>query len=290
MDIGLREWLVIVGVLIILAIVADGFRRYLGRSTLKFKLDRKLISQFSEEAENSEILGPARVAQPKEPVLGDDNEPDMHPEPQVFSSLEPADFDNEPGFTEEPEPPVVPVIHSTRVEPEPVLEPEPEPQPEPEVVPEPAVAADDKEPEPEEVFIIYVESLSPEGFKGPDLLQSVLESGMRFGDMDIFHRHESASSNSEKLFSMANALNPGIFDLDNLDGFSTRSVFFFMSLPGPKQPKQAFELMLTAARKLASELGGELKDDHRSDLTRQTIEHYRQRVLDYERRQLRLKY
>ena len=89
---------------------------------------------------------------------------------------------------------------------------------------------------------------------------------------------------------MANALNPGIFDLDNLDGFSTRSLCFFMSLPGPKQPKQAFELMLTAARKLASELGGELKDDHRSDLTGQTIEHYRQRVLDFERRQMRLKY
>src|SRR5690554_8044549 len=79
--------------------------------------------------------------------------------------------------------------------------------------------------------------------------------------MDIFHRHESASSSSDKLFSMANALNPGVFDLDNLDdGFSTRSLCFFMSLPGPRQPKQAFELMLTAARKLASDLGAELKD------------------------------
>lgn len=269
MNIGLREWLVIVGVLIILAIVADGFRRYLGRSTLKFKLDRKLISQFSEETENAEILGPVRVAQPKEPVLGEE-EPQNYPEPEVFEPMEPVYFDNEP-LADDPEPVAQPV--AARAE---------------SVASE--AAAEAEEQEVTDIFIIYVESLSSGGFQGPDLLQSVLESGMRFGDMDIFHRHESASSNSDKLFSMANALNPGTFDLDNLEGFSTRSLCFFMSLPGPKQPKQAFELMLTAARKLASELGGELKDDHRSDLTGQTIEHYRQRVLDFERRQLSLKY
>ena len=270
MDIGLREWLVIVGVLIILAIVADGFRRYLGRSTLKFKLDRKLISQFSEEVENSEILGPVRVAQPREPVLGDD-EPQIHAEPEVFEPPQPVQFEPEPLAAEPavPEEPEAPVMQAAVAQEQ---------------------AGEVVEEEPEEIFIIYVESLSADGFKGPDLLQSVLESGMRFGDMDIFHRHESASSSSDTLFSMANALNPGTFDLDNLEGFSTRSLCFFMSLPGPKQPKQAFELMLTAARKLASELGGELKDDHRSDLTGQTIEHYRQRVLDFERRQLRLKY
>ncbi len=267
MDIGLREWLVIVGVVIILAIVADGFRRYLGRSTLKFKLDRKLISQFSEEPENSEIVGPARVAQQKEPVLGSD-EPDMSIEPEVFESMKPVHFDNEPLADELDEPEVIAPAAAVAA-----------PQ-------ESAVEAE----EISDIFIIYVESLSPDGFRGPDLLQSVLESGMRFGDMDIFHRHEATSDTGDKLFSMANALNPGIFDLDNLEGFSTRSLCFFMSLPGPRQPKQAFELMLAAARKLASELGGELKDDSRSDLTGQTIEHYRQRVLDFERRQLRLKY
>lgn len=267
MDIGLREWLVIVGVLIILVIVADGFRRYLGRSTLKFKLDRKLISQFSEEPETSEILGPARVAKTKEPVLGIDPS-ELSAEPQVFESMEPIHFDNEP-LADEPDEPEVPV-HSAAVA----------------VPQEPATDAE----EISDIFIIYVESQSPEGFRGPDLLQSVLESGMRFGDMEIFHRHESMSGIGDKLFSMANALNPGVFDLDNLEAFSTRSLCFFMSLPGPKQPRQAFELMLAAARKLSTELGGEMKDDSRSDLTGQTIEHYRQRVLDFERRQLRLKY
>ena len=44
--------------------------------------------------------------------------------------------------------------------------------------------------------------------------------------------------------------------------------------------------MVAAARKLAHELNGELKDDQRSVLTAQTIEHYRQRIVEFERRAL----
>lgn len=56
--------------------------------------------------------------------------------------------------------------------------------------------------------------------------------------------------------------------------------------PGPRHPKQAFDVMVAAARKLAHELNGELKDEQRSVLTAQTIEHYRQRIIDHERRSL----
>jgi cell division protein ZipA len=140
--------------------------------------------------------------------------------------------------------------------------------------------------EAEEVLVISVISRDSGGFKGPALLQNILESGLRFGDMDIFHRHESMAGNGEILFSMANAIKPGIFDLDDIDHFSTRAVSFFLSLPGPRHPKQAFDVMVAAARKLSQELGGELKDDQRSVLTAQTIEHYRQRIVEFERRAL----
>lgn len=266
--IGLREWLAIIGVLVILAIVADGFRRYLGRSTLKFKLDRNLIKQFSEDIDNPEIVGPVRSTGQKVATSKDTETAKV--EPGLFDSL--PEEDEQPAKRAEPDPEPL-VIHE-----EPEFEPE-----------EPVAESEPVLDEPEEIFILYVEKNDAEGLQGPALLQSVLESGMRFGDMDIFHRHENIGS-GDKLFSMANALKPGVFDLDNMDGFSTRSVCFFMSLPGPKQPRQAFELMLSAAQKLGEELDGELKDDHRSNLTGQTIEHYRQRVLDFERRQLRLKY
>lgn len=138
----------------------------------------------------------------------------------------------------------------------------------------------------DEVLIINVIARDESGFKGPALLQNILESGLRFGDMDIFHRHESMAGNGEILFSMANAVKPGTFDLDDIDNFSTRAVSFFLGLPGPRHPKQAFDVMVAAARKLAHELNGELKDEQRSVLTAQTIEHYRQRIIDHERRSL----
>jgi cell division protein ZipA len=43
--------------------------------------------------------------------------------------------------------------------------------------------------------------------------------------------------------------------------------------------------MIAAARKLSHELGGDLKDEQRSVLTAQTIEHYRQRIAEFERKQ-----
>lgn len=137
---------------------------------------------------------------------------------------------------------------------------------------------------PVEVLVVYVVARDPNGFKGPALLQSILESGLRFGMRDIFHRHESLTGNGEILFSMANAVRPGTFDLDDIDHFSTRAVSFFLGLPGPSNPKQALELMLAAARKLSSELDGELKDDQRSVFTKQTEEIYRQRIVEFERR------
>ena len=82
------------------------------------------------------------------------------------------------------------------------------------------------------------------------------ESGLRFGEMDIFHRHESMAGNGEVLFSMANALKPGTFDLDDIEGFSTRAVSFFLSLPGPRHPKQAFDVMVATYSAAADEIAG----------------------------------
>ena len=47
------------------------------------------------------------------------------------------------------------------------------------------------------------------------------------------------------------------------------------------------KLMLEVAQQIRGALDGELKDDHRSVMTAQTIEHYRQRIRDFELRQLK---
>lgn len=276
MDIGLREWLIVIGLIVIGGILFDGWRRMRGgKGRLKFKLDRS-FSNLPDDGD-PELLGPPRVVEPREPALDERELPSMsardsgrrrpseprqgdlkldadEPVPTLLNALDAGDEedDAEPDFEQEP---------SSGGELAPV----------------------------EEVLVINVVARDEAGFKGPALLQNILESGLRFGEMDIFHRHESMAGNGEVLFSMANGVKPGTFDLDDIDLFSTRAVSFFLGLPGPRHPKQAFDVMVAAARKLSHELNGELKDDQRSVLTAQTIEHYRQRIVEYERKQLTLK-
>ncbi|UQI32926.1 MULTISPECIES: cell division protein ZipA [Pseudomonas] len=277
MEIGLREWLIVIGIIVIAGILFDGWRRMRGgKGKLKFRLDRSL-SNLPDEDDNAELLGPPRVLDThKEPQLDEHDLPSMSAparEPRESGSKrgkrnsEPSqgdlnlnlDLDGGPSF-------------SSRDSDFPDENK--------------ASSADKDQAQAEEVLVISVICRDPAGFKGPALLQNILESGLRFGEMDIFHRHESMAGNGEVLFSMANAVKPGVFDLDDIDHFSTPAVSFFLGLPGPRHPKQAFDVMVAAARKLSQELNGELKDDQRSVLTAQTIEHYRQRIVEFERRAL----
>lgn len=140
--------------------------------------------------------------------------------------------------------------------------------------------------EPEEVLIINVMAVRGENFRGDELLDVLLKCGMRFGDMDIFHRYSDSKGDGALLFSLANMVKPGTFDLDAMDEFDTPGVSLFMTLPLKADSMQSFELMAETARTIAETLGGELKDEQRSVMTRQTIEHCRERIRDFERRRL----
>lgn len=271
MEFGLREWLIVIGIIVIAGILFDGWRRMrVGKGKLKFKLDRS-FANMPDDGRDPDLLSPARtIDRSHEPSLDEEDLPSLSArELNRRRAGEPQQGDLNLAVDE----PVPTLLNPVDDEP----------------ASKSVVAAKDtnKElPPVEEVLVINVIARDEEGFKGPALLQNILESGLRFGEMDIFHRHESMAGNGEVLFSMANALKPGTFDLDDIEGFSTRAVSFFLGMPGPRHPKQAFDVMVAAARKLAHELNGELKDDQRSVLTAQTIEHYRQRIVEYERKQL----
>ena len=138
-----------------------------------------------------------------------------------------------------------------------------------------------------EVLVLNVVARPNHEIAGVDLLQVLLANQLRFGDMAIFHRHVDGAARSPVLFSVANLVNPGTFDLNRISEFSTRGVCFFMMLPSVGNNMQAFDKMLEAAQQVRIALDADLKDDNRSVMTAQTIEHYRQRVRDFDLRQLR---
>jgi cell division protein ZipA len=137
-----------------------------------------------------------------------------------------------------------------------------------------------------EVLMLHVVARDEDGFAGNDILQVLLALELRFGEMNFFHRHEQAAGRGAIEFSVANMLQPGVFDIDAMADFSTPGLIFFLTLPGPKDMMAAFELMVETAQSVADNLAGDLHDDTRSAATRQTLEHMRQRVRDLERRML----
>ena len=141
--------------------------------------------------------------------------------------------------------------------------------------------------ETSEVVVINVMAKKGFDFVGDDLMQVLISNGLRFGEMNIFHKRLGNDSKSVLVFSVANILNPGTFDLNNMDSFRTLGISLFLALPTAINNGDAFEQMLSVAQQVSSSLDGELKDDHRNVMTAQTIEHYRQRISDFELRQLK---
>ena len=138
---------------------------------------------------------------------------------------------------------------------------------------------------PEKIVTLFV--LAPTGvpFRGPFLMTAMSEAGLQYGDMQIFHCIDRQAGREEALFSVANIVEPGTFEPNRMDSFSTKGVVLILQLPGPADAIKAFDAMVTAARALATSLEGSLCDASRSVLTNQTISHMREEVVDYQLRQ-----
>jgi len=137
-----------------------------------------------------------------------------------------------------------------------------------------------------EVFVLNVVARNPAGFRGEDILHILLACDLRFGDMNFFHRHENEAGRGAIQFSVANMMEPGVFEIDNMAQMHTPGLVFFVTLPGPQDMMQAFDYMLEAAQAVARNLGGDVLDESRSVITRQATEHRRQQIRELEQRLL----
>jgi cell division protein ZipA len=135
-----------------------------------------------------------------------------------------------------------------------------------------------------EVLVISLVMSESQTISGATLLPMLLTLGMKYGDMNIFHRHEDNAGNGKVTFSLANMMNPGTFDLDNMETFSTQGISLFMTLPNAGDAFAVFEQMLSSAKHLALEFQGQLLDDKRSVMTKQTEQHYISKIREFERK------
>jgi cell division protein ZipA len=138
------------------------------------------------------------------------------------------------------------------------------------------------------ILALHVMSRSGENLEGARVRAAFEANELRFGRYQVFHRLEGEQADGPSVFSVANVMEPGAFDPATLDQASLPGLTLFMVLPGPRAGVAAYADMLATARRLAQALDGEVLDQERSTLTRQTARHIRERIITYEH-QLRLR-
>lgn len=132
------------------------------------------------------------------------------------------------------------------------------------------------------IISLHVMATSGLVFSGYELLQALLSAGLRYGKMNIFHRHEYKSGNGDILFSVAAANKPGTFNLQEIGNFSCPGLSLFFVINKVKDPLQVFELMLETAGNLVEGLGGHVLDNQYQKLTRETIIAIRKQLRHHE--------
>ena len=136
----------------------------------------------------------------------------------------------------------------------------------------------------ERIVTLFVAARDGQMFRGADLVVAAEKVGLEFGDMGIFHRLDERSASRGPVFSVANMVKPGSFDLARIDALNTPGLGFFMTLPGPLPALDAWDTMLPAAQRMAELLGGVVLDAERNPLSRQGSQLVRDDLRGWDRR------
>ncbi len=149
----------------------------------------------------------------------------------------------------------------------------------------PKEAIPSKERKSEMIIALYVITKNEMGFTGTDLLTVLEDLGLKYGKMSIFHHYGVGELKvQEPVYSVANMVEPGIFDPQYMSNFNTSGLVFFMRLPGPFGGRVAFELLLNHAQRIAESLDGILVDEGNMPLVQKKMSSLRDRIANFEQR------
>ena len=135
----------------------------------------------------------------------------------------------------------------------------------------------------EKIVTLYIAARAGEKLKGPDIVVAAEKAGLVYGHMNVFHRLVEGHPERGPIFSVANIMKPGSFDMASIQALETPAIAFFLTLPAPVPALDAWEMMLPTAERMADLLGGVLLDESRNALGRQRVQHLRDELRAYDR-------
>lgn len=143
----------------------------------------------------------------------------------------------------------------------------------------PFTTAETKEEEPETVIVLTLMAGDGLTFSGPMILKVLLELGLQHGEMGIFHYF--VGGGDTPLFSVANILEPGSFNLNEMETIETPGLALFMQLPAMLDGGKAMESLLHKSKQMAALLNGTLCDERRQPLDQPALDALHARVSVY---------
>jgi cell division protein ZipA len=152
------------------------------------------------------------------------------------------------------------------------------PQPERDGQPKPRIRGAVPRANNEKIVILHVAAKRPHLIAGSALLSALNTLELEYDESRIFHHCSERLGEKQIVFSLANMVKPGTFDLDHIDAFSTPGVSLFMRLPGPLEGLKAFNTLLDCAQSLASYMSAEIQDNAHNPLTKQAVAQMREEI------------
>ncbi len=135
----------------------------------------------------------------------------------------------------------------------------------------------------DKIVTLYVAASAGQKLRGPDIIVAAEKTGLTYGHMNVYHRLVEAHPDRGPVFSVANIMKPGSFDMPDIQSMETPAIAFFLTLPAPLPALDAWEMMLPTAQRMAELLGGLVLDESRNALGRQRIQHLRDELRAYDR-------
>ena len=273
MELELQEWLFLILGLVIVVVLVHGFWvQYFGSDRLPLKLDKRFVSTAPESNAGKDVIdlkaelpnGGARVVK-----VGTSQIPVSDPaQARVRQSAAKTPRDDPAGSTEA----------ASRGAHDEGAQTNERPADAAAAAQAPSSASDASPLTVQQETLFLVLNVLGD-LSGQPLLESLMDQGFEYGEKSIFHRLDEAGYPK---ISLANAVEPGIFDIASMNALTTPGVTIFMCAHECEDAPAVFEELLLAAAHLAEDLGAQLCDDRRSAVTEQTVAHLRQTVQEFQ--------
>lgn len=133
----------------------------------------------------------------------------------------------------------------------------------------------EKSVEEPRVISIYLVAQNNRHFNGYELLQALLNHGLHYGEMHLFHYYTHSAKSEKPIFSIAAATKSGEFNLAQINDFCCKGLILFMDSSQQTDARISFDKMVEIAILLAEEIEGVLMADRNKSWTEEVAQSIR---------------